>query len=103
MMDSGDIDLWLDWQTQSRPAIIVPYVKAPEATALRYRVVLKKVARSGRAQIVQGGSVALDAGVPKALSRMAVDRAAGDACTIEVVIVEPAAYARSQSFDCPAP
>jgi hypothetical protein len=33
-MDIGDIDLWLDWQMQSRPAIVVPYVKARVETDL---------------------------------------------------------------------
>jgi curli production protein len=102
-MDGAAIDLWLDWQLQSQPAIVVPYVKSASETALRYRVVLKKAGRSGQASIAQGGTLELRAGVAAPLSRISIDRSPGDGCRVEVTLLPSNAASQVRRFDCPEP
>lgn len=102
-MDTGDIDLWLDWQMQSRPAIVVPYVKARVETDLEYRIVLNRTAGSGRSRISQGGKVRLTPEVAAPLSRIAIDREPEDACSVEVSLSRSGEPPLVRVFECPAP
>ncbi len=101
MTDAGGIDLWLDWQLQSRPAIVVPYAKSRAETFVEYRVVLEKQGGAGRSRISQGGKVLLKPNVATPLSRVAVDRQPQDACAIEISVNRPGEPPIVRSFECP--
>lgn len=100
-MDGVPIDLWLDWQDQSRPAVVVPYARARAATLVRYRVILDKQGTGGRSHISQGGIVVLEPDVPTPLSRTAVGLGPGDSCTVEVSIRKDDEPPIVKRFDCP--
>lgn len=100
-MDGVPIDLWLEWQEQSRPAIVVPYAKAHAATLVQYRIVLDKQGASGRSLISQGGIVALEPDVPTPLSRTSVGLGPDDTCTVEVSVRPDGEPPIVKRFDCP--
>lgn len=100
MADAG-IDLWLDWQTQSQPVIVVAYARATVEMPVRYRIVLKRKGASGVSQIVQGGNATLKPDAASALTRIAVSRSPQDECSVEVSVEEGGRPAASRVFDCP--
>lgn len=99
-MDGVAIDLWLDWQDQSRPAIVVPYAKARAATLVQYRIIVDKQGAGGRSHVSQGGIVALEPDVPTPLSRTAVGLGPDDSCTVEVTLRPSGEPAIVKRFDC---
>lgn len=101
MTDGAGIDLWLDWQMQSRPAVVVPYARAKTETAVRYRILLKRKGASGVSQIAQGGNAVLRPDAASPLTRMAVTRSPQDECSVEVSLEAGGRPAASKVFDCP--
>lgn len=101
MADGAAIDLWLDWQMQSQPAIVVPYARATVEMPVRYRVALKRKGASGVSQIVQGGNATLKPHAASALTRIAVSRSPQDECSVEVSLEAGGRTAASKTFDCP--
>src|SRR6266571_5101115 len=102
MTDAGGIDLWLDWQLQSRPAIVVPYAKSRAETLVEYRIVLHKQSSAGRSRISQGGKLRLIPEVAAPLSWIAVDRQPQDSCSVEVSLSRPGQPPFVRVFECPA-
>lgn len=101
-MDGMPVDLWLEWKG-TPAAVVIPYVRAREETLLGYRVEFTRRGAGGRSNISQGGEVVLAAGVPTALSRISVQRSAGDACSVRVTLVVTGNEPAVASFDCPPP
>lgn len=101
MVSDSDVKVWLDMIERTNPPVIVPYVQSEYAETVRYRVRIHQEGRGGKTVIGQAGAVQLTAGVPAALSRVALTRSPDGLCNIEITLTrnhkKPALY----HFECP--
>ena len=77
-MVDGDIQVWLDPATTTRPGFIIPYVVSGQPRNVRYRLRAIQEGAGGRAIIGQTGVVTLSANEPAALSAFKIHRREGD-------------------------
>lgn len=101
MVADSDVQVWLDMVERVSPPVVVPYVQAEQAESLRFRVRVVQEGSGGRTVIGQAGSVQLVAGVPSALSRVALTRQPGSQCNIEIVLMRNYMKEEHFRFDCP--
>lgn len=101
MVADSDVKVWLDMIERVNPPIIVPYVQSEHAETLKYRVRVQQQGRSGKTVIGQAGAVQVLAGIPAALSRVAVTKRDGDMCKIEIILTRNYMKDQYYEFDCP--
>lgn len=101
-MVDGDIQVWLDPATTTRPGFIIPYVVSGQPRNVRYRLRAIQEGAGGRAIIGQTGVVTLSANEPAALSAFKIHRREGDTCEIEVTLSGIDLLQRRFVFECPS-
>ena len=101
MVADSDIKVWLDMIERVNPPVIIPYVQSEYAETLKYRVRVQQQGRSGNTVIGQAGAVQVLAGIPAALSRVALTKRGNDMCKIEIILTRNYMKDQYYEFDCP--
>jgi len=102
MHADADIQVWLDTQLGAQQALIVPYVRSASDAQLQYRIALIQHAGGGTSRINQQGRVALTAGQPASLPRLAVNPAGDGTCRLQVELQDDGKEIGTFDFDCSA-
>jgi hypothetical protein len=101
MAANVNLQVWLTTVPDTRPAVVIPYVRSPRDSRLRYRVNVSKRGPGGSSTIGQGGDVQARADQPTPLSQFSVDVGARDQCHIEITLLADGQPAGTYHFDCP--
>ncbi|MBC2769539.1 curli-like amyloid fiber formation chaperone CsgH [Pusillimonas minor] len=97
----ADIQVWLEAAQRTQPQIIVPYIKSPVETTLKYVVEARRSAAQGSSRLRQGGTIHLTADQATALGTLALTRSAQDTC--EVTMTLRTADNTERKFQLPCP
>lgn len=95
------LQVWLDTQTGSGPAMVIPYVQSATAKTVLYRVDVIKTGAGSASHASQAGTVIAPAATPTALPRLTIDAGATDKCRIELAVGERKTAMEKHVFDCP--
>ena len=101
MAMAADLQVWLDTASNTRPAVIIPYVRSPESGTLHYQLSAVRQGQSGSSTIQQSGTVPLQADKPTALTRFSLSVGAQDQCKIELILFANGQPAGTYQFTCP--
>ncbi|HEX7387594.1 MAG TPA: curli-like amyloid fiber formation chaperone CsgH [Castellaniella sp.] len=97
----ANLQVWLDTLSNTRPSIVVPYVRSAQDSNIRYRVEVRKHGPGGSSTIGQGGDIHTQAGQATALSEFSLNVAAGDECSITLSLSANGQSASTYHFACP--
>lgn len=102
-IDATPYEVWIEWRTRPRAAVVVPYVRAQSKGLLEYQVIIRREGSSGFTEIQQTGDVQLQPSIPKSLGELLISRDPGDTCTVQVRLGDrdKPKPALERSFDCP--
>lgn len=98
----ADIQVWLEAAQRTQPQIIVPYVKSPTETTLKYVVEAHRSAAQGNSRLRQGGTIHLTADQATALGTLAITRSAQDTCEITMTLRTADNTERKFQLSCPS-
>lgn len=100
MTGDADIQLWLETQAQTRPALIVPYVRSNSPTEIQYSIGFDSQGSSGRSRMSQGGTLILDGGQAKALGQLAVNLDGVKDCWLKIALAQYGRPKTTYDFSC---
>jgi hypothetical protein len=97
------VEVWIEWRSRPRAAVVVPYVRGQEKALIDYQVLIRRKGSSGATQIQQTGDAELQPSLAKPLGELLISRDPGDSCTVFVRIAErtPGQKPIERNFDCP--
>lgn len=101
MVADMDLQVWLETVANTRPSVVIPYVRSAEGGDLRYRLTAVRQGRDGSSLISQSGGVRLQAGAPTALTRFSLSIGNDDDCHIELLLIANGVASGTYRFDCP--
>jgi curli production protein len=101
MAADANLQVWLETVPNTRPSVIIPYVRSKESGNLHYTLNAVKQGLGGSSRIGQSGGVRIQANQPTALSRFSLNVGKHDQCRIELILVENGNPAGTYHFDCP--
>jgi hypothetical protein len=100
MISDSDIQLWLETEARTQPAVIVPYVRSESSTELRYSIGLEAQGDAGSSRMSQGGKVRLQGGVAQALGRLQVSLEGVQECTVHIALAQYGQPKSTYDFPC---
>lgn len=101
MIADTNLQVWLETDANTRPAMIIPYVQSEKNRSIHYRLYAIKDGRSGTSRVSQSGTIRVLAKQPTAISRMSISTNKSDSCRIELILAEGGFPVGKYSFDCP--
>jgi hypothetical protein len=102
-IEATPIEVWIEWRTRPRAAVVVPYVRTPSKGVIDYQVLVRRQGQSGSTEIQQTGDTELQPSLAKPLGELLISREPGDSCTVFVKIGERRQGQKplERNFDCP--
>jgi transcription elongation GreA/GreB family factor len=104
-IDATPMEVWIEWRTRPRAAVVVPYVRGQDKALIDYQVLIRRQGTSGSTEIQQTGDAQLEPSIAKPLGELLISREPGDSCTVYVKIGERGrpgqAKPLERNFNCP--
>jgi hypothetical protein len=104
-IEATPIEVWIEWRTRPRAAMVVPYVRAQDRALIEYQVHIRRQGASESTQVRQTGDAQLQSNIARALGEVLISREPGDQCTVFVRIAERLERGEAKpierNFDCP--
>jgi hypothetical protein len=104
-IEATPIEVWIEWRTRPRAAVVVPYVRAQNKALIDYQLLIRRQGSSGATEIQQTGDAQLQPSIAKPLGELLINREPGDSCTVLVKIGERGRPGQAKpierNFDCP--
>lgn len=101
MIADTNLQVWLETDANTRPAMLIPYVQSDKNRNMHYQLYAIKDGRSGSSRVSQSGTIQVLAKQPTAISRMSLSTNKSDSCRIELILAEGGLPLGKYSFACP--
>ncbi|HEX7386105.1 MAG TPA: curli-like amyloid fiber formation chaperone CsgH [Castellaniella sp.] len=96
-----DLMAWLETVPDTRPVVMVPYVKSRLNATIQYQLTATRRGVTGLATIKQSGNLQLKASTPAQLTRFSLSVGSQDDCKIELVLFSHGNTLGTYQFACP--
>jgi hypothetical protein len=104
-IEATPMEVWIEWRTRPRAAVVVPYVRAQDKASIDYQVFIRREGSAESTQVRQTGDAHLQGHIPRPLGEVLISREPGDKCTVFVRIAERLERGEAKpverNFDCP--